>query len=343
MDDAPGYLPPIGLGETVRSAGIGEIVRSNSDRYAVGDLVVGFTGWQDYSVADEGSASMQVIPPGIDPPMVLSVLGATGMTAYFGMIDVGGVSRGRHGGRVGSGRGDGVGSRADRTDQAAPARSWASPALPRSARGSSTSSGFDAAVNYKSDNVAASLRSLCPERHRSLLRQRRRRDPRYVSRLLAMRGRIVLCGAISMYNEDEPAPGPAQHLQSDHQAGRMEGFLVLDYLDRFLEAQIDMVGWVAEGKVKHAEHSSMASSTPPRPSISCSRGEHRQGDREVVEEPEVDPADGHASPSNQSQRQGVMVSRGPAKRVAWSCSRWRAPGRRAGARRPGARRRGSPR
>ena len=76
MDDAPGYLPPIPIGETVRGAGVGEVVRSNSDRYAVGDLVVGLTGWQDFVIADEGSASMQVIPPGIDPPMVLSVLGA---------------------------------------------------------------------------------------------------------------------------------------------------------------------------------------------------------------------------------------------------------------------------
>ncbi|HEY7947762.1 MAG TPA: NADP-dependent oxidoreductase, partial [Acidimicrobiales bacterium] len=94
MDDAPGYLPPIGIGETVRGGGVGEVVRSNCDRYAVGDLVVGMTGWQDYVIADEGAASMQVIPPGIEPPLVLSVLGVTGMTAYFGMIDVGTVAEG---------------------------------------------------------------------------------------------------------------------------------------------------------------------------------------------------------------------------------------------------------
>ncbi len=70
MDDAPGYLPPIGLGEIVRGAGVGEVVAVHGDRYAVGDLVVGLTGWQDYAIADEGPASMQVIPPGIDPPMV---------------------------------------------------------------------------------------------------------------------------------------------------------------------------------------------------------------------------------------------------------------------------------
>jgi NADPH-dependent curcumin reductase CurA len=71
---------------------------------------------------------------------------------------------------------------------------------------------------------------------------------------LAMRGRIVLCGAISVYNEKTRPPGPRNIFNLIIKRGRMEGFLVLDYLDRFLEAQIDMVGWLAEGKVKHAEH-----------------------------------------------------------------------------------------
>ena len=69
-----------------------------------------------------------------------------------------------------------------------------------------------------------------------------------------MRGRIVLCGAISVYNEKDRPPGPRNIFNLIVKRGRMEGFLVLDYLDRFLEAQIDMVGWLAEGKVKHAEH-----------------------------------------------------------------------------------------
>ncbi len=89
----PGICPLSGL---ARPSGGGRRGgdRSNSDRYAVGDLVVGLTGWQDYVSPMKAAASMQVIPPGVDPPMVLSVLGVTGMTAYFGMIDVGRVTEG---------------------------------------------------------------------------------------------------------------------------------------------------------------------------------------------------------------------------------------------------------
>jgi NADPH-dependent curcumin reductase CurA len=253
MDDAPGYLPPIALGETVRGAGIGEIVRSNSDRYAVGDLVVGWTGWQDYSVADEGSASMQVIPPGIDPPMVLSVLGATGMTAYFGMIDVGKVSDGDT--VVVSGAAGATGSVAGQIARIRGAGTVVGIAgTPEKCSWIVDELGFDAAVNYKTDDVAASLRSLCPEGIDLYYDNVGGTILDTCLAQLAMRGRIVLCGAISMYNEKIRPPGPRNIFNLIIKRGRMEGFLVLDYLDRFLEAQIDMVGWLAEGKVKHAEH-----------------------------------------------------------------------------------------
>jgi NADPH-dependent curcumin reductase len=253
MDDAPGYLPPIGLGETVRGAGVGEIVRSNCARYAPGDLVVGFTGWQDYTIADESSASMQVIPPGIDPALVLSVLGVNGMTAYFGMIDVGGVAEGDT--VVVSGAAGATGSVAGQIARirgagkvvgiagTAEKCAWIVHEL-----------GFDAAVNYKTDDVGTSLRSLCPDGIDLYFDNVGGRILDTCLAQLAMRGRIVLCGAISMYNEKSRPPGPRNIFNLIIKRGRMEGFLVLDYLDRFMEAQIDMVGWMAEGRVKHAEH-----------------------------------------------------------------------------------------
>ena len=218
MDDAPGYLPPIELGETVRGAGVGEVVESNSDRYAVGDLVVGLTGWQDYVIADEGASSMQVIPAGIDPPLALSVLGVTGLTAYLGMIDVG---------------------IAGTPEKCA----WIVDEL-----------GFDAAVNYRTDDVAASLRASCPDGIDLYYDNVGGEILDICLAQLAMRGRIVMCGAISVYNEKTRPPGPRNILNLIVKRGRMEGFLVLDYLDRFLEGQIDMVAWLAEGRVKHAEH-----------------------------------------------------------------------------------------
>src|SRR5450759_97330 len=87
MDDAPGYLPPIGIGDVVRSGGIGEVVTSRSDAYREGDLVFGMTGWQEYARADGGANAMTPLPPGVDPTIALGVLGVTGMTAYFGLFD----------------------------------------------------------------------------------------------------------------------------------------------------------------------------------------------------------------------------------------------------------------
>jgi len=253
MDDAPGYLPPIELGATVRSGGVGEVLRSNSDRYAVGDLVVGITGWQDYVIADEGAASMQVVPPGIEPPMVLSVLGVTGMTAYFGMIDVGKVAAGDT--VVVSGAAGATGSVAGQIARIRGATKVIGIAgTPEKCAWIVDELGFDAAVNYKSDDVAASLRSLCPEGI-DLYYDNVGGDILDICLAqLAMRGRIVLCGAISVYNEKTRPPGPRNIFNLIIKRGRMEGFLVLDYLDRFLEAQIEMVGWLSEGTVKHAEH-----------------------------------------------------------------------------------------
>ncbi len=253
MDDAPGYLPPIGLGETVRGAGVGEVVASNSDRYSVGDLVVGFTGWQDYVVADAGLASMQVIPPGIDPTMVLSVLGVTGMTAYFGMIDVGRVAEGDT--VVVSGAAGATGSVAGQIARIKGAGKVVGIAgSPEKCAWIVEELGFDAAVNYKTDDVAAALRSSCPGGIDLYYDNVGGTILDTCLAQLAMRGRVVLCGAISVYNENSRPPGPRNIFNLIIKRGRMEGFLVLDYLERFPEAQIDMVGWLAEGRVKHAEH-----------------------------------------------------------------------------------------
>ena len=89
MDEARGYLPPIGIDEVIRSGGIGEVIASESPRYDVGTLVFGMLGWQDYAIVDENRRGAQPIPPDVDPPIALNVFGVTGMTAYFGLLDVG--------------------------------------------------------------------------------------------------------------------------------------------------------------------------------------------------------------------------------------------------------------
>ncbi len=252
MDDSPGYLPPIGIGEVVRSGGVAEVVNSNSDRYSPGDLVFGLTGWQDYTLADEAVNTMQVLPPGTDPTAALSVFGTTGMTAYFGLLDVGRIvegdtvvisgAAGATGSTVGqiarvkgAGRVVGIAGSAEKCG-------WLVDEL-----------GFDGAVNYKTDDVAARLRELCPGGIDLYFDNVGGELLDICLAQLALHGRIVLCGAIATYNSDT-ITGPRNYRNLIVRRGRMQGFIILDYFDRFPAAQAEMAGWVAAGKVKFATH-----------------------------------------------------------------------------------------
>jgi NADPH-dependent curcumin reductase CurA len=253
MDDTPGYLPPIAVDEVVRSGGIGEVVASGSERYAVGDVVFGMTGWQDYALADEGERSMQVVPPGVDPLLALSVFGVTGMTAYFGMIDVGRVGPGDT--VVVSGAAGATGSVAGQIARIKGATTVVGIAgTPEKCAWIVDELGFDAAVDYRTDDVAARLRALCPEGIDLYYDNVGGEILDICLGQLALRGRVVMCGAISAYNEGRRAAGPGNIFNLIVKRARMEGFLVLDYVDRFPEAQLDMFTWLAEGRITHAEH-----------------------------------------------------------------------------------------
>jgi NADPH-dependent curcumin reductase len=253
MNDAPGYLPPIQIGDVVRAAGVGEVVQSHSDRYRPGQLVFGLTGWQDYILADEGAATMQPLPDGIDPTAALSVFGTTGMTAYFGLLDVGRVKEGDA--VVVSGAAGATGSTVGQIARIKGAGrvvgiagsdekcAWLVDEL-----------GFDAAINYKQPDVAERLRAACPDGVDLYFDNVGGELLDICLAQLAMRGRIVLCGAIASYNEAGPPPGPRNYINLLIRRGRMEGFIILDYLDRFAEGQAEMATWVAEGKVKFAVH-----------------------------------------------------------------------------------------
>ena len=251
MDDAPGYLPPIGLGEVVRAAGVAEVVEGDAEGLSAGDLVFGMPGWQEYVLASPGA--WQKLPDGLEPTVGLSVLGVTGMTAYFGLLDVGKVKEGDVvvvSGAAGA-TGSVVGQIAKLKGAAkvvgiagsAEKCSWLVDEL-----------GYDATVDYKRDDVARRLREECPEGIDLYWDNVGGELLDIALGQLALRGRVVLCGAISGYADDGPRTGPANYRMLIVRRGRMEGFIILDYMDRFPEGQAQMAQWVAEGKVKHAEH-----------------------------------------------------------------------------------------
>jgi NADPH-dependent curcumin reductase len=253
MDDAPGYLPPIAIDEVVRAGGVGEVVRSNSDQYQVGSLVFGLTGWQDYMIAGDAGGMLQVLPPGIEPTAALSVFGTTGMTAYFGLLDVGRVKEGDA--VVVSGAAGATGSTVGQIAKI----KGASPVVgiagtPEKCAWLVDELGLDAAINYKTDNVAARLREACPNGIDLYFDNVGGQLLDICLAQLALRGRIVLCGAIATYNERDKIVGPSNYRNLIVKRGRMEGFLILDYLDRFAEAQAEMGTWMAEGKIHYKVH-----------------------------------------------------------------------------------------
>jgi NADPH-dependent curcumin reductase len=253
MDDRPGYMAPIGLGEVVRGGGIAEVVESSTSRYAPGDLVFGMTGWQDFAVADEGPNAMQVIPPGVAPEVALNLLGVNGMTAYFGLLDVGRLQPGET--VVVSGAAGATGCVVGQIAKIkGAARVVGLAGTDEKCRWVVEGLGFDAAINYREEEVARRLRAECPGGIDIYFDNVGGEILDICLGQLALRGRVVLCGAISIYNATARPPGPANYPNLIVKRGRMEGFLVLDYLDRFAEAQLEMIGWVGDGRVKTAEH-----------------------------------------------------------------------------------------
>ena len=253
MDDVPSYLPPIQIGEVIRSGGVGEVIESRTDAYQPGQLLFGMTGWQDYVIADAGEKSMQVLPDGVPPGIAIGILGVTGMTAYFGLIDVGKVTEGDV--VVISGAAGATGSAAGQIAKIKGAKK-----VVGIAGGAEKCAyivdelGFDEAIDYKNDNVAARLREACPDGIDLYFDNVGGSILNDCLANLALRGRVVLCGAISTYNDDGPPTGPSNYLTLLVRRGRMEGFIILDYLDRFGGAQMEMAGWIAEGKIKSSEH-----------------------------------------------------------------------------------------
>jgi NADPH-dependent curcumin reductase len=252
MDDAPGYLPPIAIGAVVRAGGIVEVVRSNSERYEPGDLLFGFSGWQDYTIASEATG-YQALPDGVSPTLALSLFGITGMTAYFGLIDVGKVKQGDV--VVVSGAAGATGSTVGQIAKIKGAGKVIGIAGgPQKCTSIVDELGFDEAIDYKSENVAARLREAAPDGIDLYFDNVGGEILDACLAQLALRGRIVLCGAIASYNESGTGRGIANTSNLIVKRARMEGFLILDYFDRLDEGRAEVAGWLAEGKIKSSEH-----------------------------------------------------------------------------------------
>ena len=249
MNEGKSYIPPVGIGEVMRAGAAGRVIASNDPAIAVGDHVIGILGVQEYAVAR--AKQLTKVDPGLVPlPVYLGTLGMPGMTAYFGLLEVGKATAGDT--VVVSGAAGAVGQVVGQVAKIKGCR-VVGIAGGRDKCDYLRSIGFDAAIDYKSEDVKAALKQHCPKGVDVYFDNVGGEILDAVLTQLALHARIVICGAISQYNE-ATMKGPANYLSLLVNRATMQGMVVFDYASRYGEAAKEMAGWMASGQLKTREH-----------------------------------------------------------------------------------------
>lgn len=247
LHDRPSYVAPQPIGEVMRAGAIAQVIESKASGFAAGDLVSGGFGWQDYAAVN-ASAGVMKISSNRPPTDYMSVLGGTGLTAYFGLIEVGRPKTGET--VVISGAAGATGSTAVQIAKIIGCRTIAIAGGGDKCRWVVNALGADAAVDYKADDVAARLGELCPEGIDVYFDNVGGATLEACIGRMKVHGRIACCGMISTYNDATPSPGPSNLFELITRRIRMEGFLIGDYAPRFAEARRSLEGWLDAGALK---------------------------------------------------------------------------------------------
>jgi hypothetical protein len=252
IEDRPSYLPPVAIGEVMRASSVGRVVRSRHPGFAEGDLVFGLGGWQEFfTTPGAGFPGVQKVPPGVPPSWMLGVLGVTGVTAYFGLLELGAPKPGET--VLVSGAAGATGSVAGQIARIRGCRTIGIAGGPEKCRWVVERARFDACIDYKHEDVGKRLGELCPKGLDVYFDNVGGEILEAALDHLALRARIVLCGGISSYNDETPRPGPRNLMNLVVQRARMEGFIVLDYFGRMDEAVRQLGAWVQAGEIVHEE------------------------------------------------------------------------------------------
>jgi NADPH-dependent curcumin reductase CurA len=252
LNDARSYIPPVGIGEVMRAGSIVEVTESNHPKFAVGDHVVGTFGVQTHVVSD-GRGALRVDPDAAPLPTYLGALGMPGMTAYFGLLDVGAL-KGEGETVVVSGAAGAVGTMVGQIAKVKGARVVGIAGGPEKCDMLTSELGFDAAVDYRGGDVKGALRAATPDRVDVYFDNVGGDILDLALGRLNMKARVVICGAISQYNNTEAVRGPANYLSLLVSRARMEGFVVFDYARQYAEAAAEIAGWIGQGRIITKEH-----------------------------------------------------------------------------------------
>ena len=251
-NDAPNYLPPVAIGEAMRGFAVGEVVESNHPDYAVGEVVSGLLGWQRYVVSDGSNVDGKFAEDGLSPSLALGILGLNGVTAYFGLLDVCNPQPGET--VVVSTAAGAVGSAVGQIAKIKGARTVGITSSAEKMAQCRDEFGYDAAINYREDDVSAEVKAACPDGVNCYFDNTCGPISDAVFENLALGARITICGTASLTNWSPIPLGPRVHRQMLVARARMQGFLAFDYKDRFGEAQAELARWIGEGRLTYREH-----------------------------------------------------------------------------------------
>ncbi len=251
MRDAPSYVPPVGIGEVMTGGVVGEVLRSNDPDFATGEIVEGLLGWQEYAVS--GGKGLRRIDPAAAPvSTALGILGMPGLTAYFGLLDVG---RPEAGDTVVVSAGAGaVGAVVGQIAKIKGCRSVGIVGAQAKVDYIVGELGFDAGIDYRAgDDLDAALDKACPKGIDIYFDNVGGEITDAVFSHLATGARIVICGQISQYNLVRPEVGPRLLWPFIAKRLRMQGFLVFDFAERYPEGLEQLTRWLQVGKLKYKE------------------------------------------------------------------------------------------
>jgi NADPH-dependent curcumin reductase CurA len=254
MNEGKSYIRPVNIGEVMRAGGVGIVVASKSPRFTIGDYVSGGTGVQKFwtGAADDRSANFFKIDPSMAPLTVwLNTLGMPGMTGYFGLIESGQPKAGET--VVVSGAAGAVGMTVGQVARHLGCRVVGIAGGKEKCDFVVNELGFDACIDYKGGSVKDGLKQHCPEGVDVYFDNVGGDILDAVLARLRMKARIVICGAISQYNNTAPMKGPSNYLSLLVNRARMEGIVVFDYADRYHLGVAQMAKWMKEGTFKSKE------------------------------------------------------------------------------------------
>jgi NADPH-dependent curcumin reductase CurA len=271
MNEGKSYVPPVGIGEVMRAGALGKVIESKHPKFAVGDYVVGLFGVQDYAVSD-GKGCNKVDPALAPLPVYLGTLGMPGMTAYFGLLEVGEPKPGDT--VVVSGAAGAVGQIVGQIAKIKGCRAVGIAGGAEKCRYVVEELGFDACIDYKQGDIKKDLKTHCPKGVDVYFDNVGGHILDIVLTQLAMHARIVICGAISQYNNSTPVQGPSNYMSLLVNRASMKGMVVFDWAARYGEAMQAMGGWLKEGKLKTREDIATGLENFPETLLKLFKGEN---------------------------------------------------------------------